>query len=250
MSLLLRLAGFALLLGFAVAALAPAALIGPEVTRASGGALMLVETEGTVWRGRATLVAGGGRIPLAWQVEPAALLGGELAVRLTGQDAARASPRARLVAGRDRVAVTDVDIALPAAAFAVASGAGATVVPGGMLRVRAASIQRRADGFVGGFDLDWEDARIRVVATPQSFDLGSVAVAFTGSGDRLHGPVTNRGGRLALSGEAGIDAHGAATLDLQVTPRVPPDPGTASTLGALGRPEGPGWRLQWPVRAR
>jgi hypothetical protein len=85
---------------------------------------------------------------------------------------------------------------------------------------------------------------------PDSFDLGSVAIALTGSGDRLRGPVTNRGGSVALIGEASIDSRGAVALDVLATPRAPLEPATAALLRSLGRPEGEGWRLQWPARAR
>ncbi len=122
MSMLLRLFGFVLLLIVAVAALAPATLLAPPIARESGGVLTLVEAAGTVWSGRGTLFAAGERIPVAWKVEPAAILGGELAVRLTGQDAARPLPRALISASLDRLAATNVEIALPAAALLAAAG--------------------------------------------------------------------------------------------------------------------------------
>lgn len=248
--MLLRLLGFVLLLAVAVAALAPAALLAPAVTRVTGGTLALVEAEGIVWNGRGALTAGGERIPVAWQVEPAGILGGELVARLTAADHARPTPRARLSASRDRFAVADVDITLPAAALLHAPDRRAPITLDGTLHLRAAALQRGATGFTGRADLAWERAGVRLAAGSPAFDLGSVAIALTGSGDRLQGPVTNRGGSVAVTGEASIDARGAATIDVLVTPRVPPDAATAAMLRALGRPEGEGWRLQWPAHAR
>jgi hypothetical protein len=250
MSMLLRLFGFVLLLIVAVAALAPATLLAPPIARESGGVLTLVEAAGTVWSGRGTLFAAGERIPVAWKVEPAAILGGELAVRLTGQDAARPLPRALISASLDRLAATNVEIALPAAALLAAAGTPAPVVLDGVLRLRSAALERRGTEFAGGADLAWDGARIGVAGSPQSFDLGSIAIALTGGGDRLRGPVTNRGGKVALAGEAGIDARGAVTLDVLVTPRAPLDGAAVATLRALAQPEGDGWRLRWPARAR
>jgi hypothetical protein len=250
MSVLLRLLGFVLLLAIAVAALAPATLLAPAIARETGGALALVEAAGTVWNGRGTLLAGGERIPVAWQVERAALLGGELAARLTGHDPAHPTPRARLAASLDRLAASEVEIELPAAAMLPAAGTPAPVVLGGTLRLRAAALERRVNGMAGGADLAWDGARIRLAAAPDSFDLGSVAIALTGSGDRLRGPVTNRGGSVALSGEASIDSRGAVALDVLATPRAALEPATAALLRSLGRPEGEGWRLQWPARPR
>lgn len=247
---LLRLLGFALLLGVAVAALAPATLLAPPVARGSGGALALVDAAGTVWSGRGTLFVGGERVPVAWTVEPAAILGGELAVRLTGQDPARPLPRARIAAGLHRLAVANVEIALPAAALLPAGGTPAPVVLEGALRLRSAALERRGIEFAGGAELDWDGARVGLAGSPQSFDLGSVAIALTGSGDRLRGPLTNRGGKVALVGEAGIDARGAVTLDVLVTPRVPLDAAAAAMLRTLAHAEGDGWRLRWPARPR
>jgi hypothetical protein len=250
MSMLLRLLGFALLLAIAVAALAPAALLAPAVARLTSGVLVLVEAEGSAWNGRGTLATGSERMPVAWRVEPAGLLGGELVTRLIAADPARPSPRARLSASRDRFAVADLDVALPAAALLHASDQRATLALDGTLHLRAAALERRAAGITGRADLAWERAGIRLGAGSPSFDLGSVAIALTGSGDRLHGPVTNRGGSFAVTGGAGIDARGAATIDVLVTPRVPPDPATFAMLGGLGRREGEGWRLQWPAPTR
>ena len=250
MSMLLRLFGFVLLLAIAVAALAPATLLAPPIARESGGALTLVEAAGTVWSGRGTLFAAGERIPLAWKVEPAAILGGELAVRLTGPDAAHPLPRARISASLRRLTAANVEIALPAAALLPAAGAPTPVVLDGVLRLRSAALERRGTEFAGGADLDWDGARIGLAGSPQSFDLGGVAIALTGSGDRLRGPVTNRGGKVALVGEAGIDTRGAVVLDVLVTPRAPLDEAATATLRALGHPEGDGWRLRWPARAR
>ena len=56
---MLRFLGFALLLAIALVALAPAALLAPQVGTLSGGALALLDAEGTVWNGRGTLAVQG-----------------------------------------------------------------------------------------------------------------------------------------------------------------------------------------------
>jgi hypothetical protein len=247
---MLRFLGFALLLAIALAVLAPAALLAPQVGTLSGGALALHDAEGTVWNGRGTLAVQGQRLPVAWRVEPAAFVGGELAVRVTAPDGPRATPRARLAARRDGFAHADADFALPAAALLGESAATATLALDGTLGVRIAMLERRGNGYHGAAELTWTGAGLRYAPGSPALDLGSVSVALQGTGQRLEGPLSNRGGAVALDGAAGIDASGTPTLDVLVTPRAPLDPALTSLLRVAGRAEGDGWRLRWPARGQ
>ncbi|HSN46599.1 MAG TPA: type II secretion system protein N [Casimicrobiaceae bacterium] len=247
---MLRFLGFALLLAIALAVLAPAALLAPQVGTLSGGALTLHDAEGTVWNGRGTLAVQGQRLPVAWRVEPAAVVGGELAVRVTAPDGPRATPRVRLAARRDGFVLADADFALPAAALLRDPAARATLALDGTLGVRIAMLERRGNGYHGAAELTWTGARLRFAPGSPALDLGSVSVALQGTGDRLEGPLSNRGGAVALGGAAGIDASGTPTLDVLVTPRAPLDPALTNLLRAAGHAEGDGWRLRWPARGQ
>lgn len=247
---MLRFLGFALLLAIALAVLAPAALLAPQVGTLSGGALTLHDAEGTVWNGRGTLAVQGQRLPVAWRVEPAAVVGGELAVRVTAPDGPRATPRVRLVARRDGFVLADADFALPAAALLRDPAARATLALDGTLGVRIAMLERRGNGYHGAAELTWTGARLRFAPGSPALDLGSVSVALQGTGDRLEGPLSNRGGAVALGGAAGIDASGTPTLDVLVTPRASLDPALTNLLRAAGHAEGDGWRLRWPARGQ
>ena len=245
---MLRLLGFALLLAIALAVLAPAALLAPTVDRISGGALALLDADGTVWNGRGTLALRGQPLPVTWRVEPAAIVGGEVAVRVTAPDGARATPRARLAARRDGFVVADADFALPAAALLREHPATAALSLGGTVGVRVATLEHRGDAYVGAAELAWTGASVRFAPGSPTLDLGSVSLALQGTGDRLEGPLSNHGGAFALSGKAGIDANGAPAVDVLVTPRAPLDTAATSLLRTLGRAEGDGWRLRWPTR--
>jgi hypothetical protein len=247
---MLRFLGFVLLLAIALAVLAPAALLAPTVDQISGGELALLDADGTVWNGRGTLALRGQRLPVAWRVEPAPIVVGELAVRITAADGTAASPRARLTARREGFVIADADFTLPAAALLRESPATTALSADGTLSVRVGMLERRGSAYFGAAELAWNGAGVRYAPGSPALDLGSVTLALQGTGERLEGPLSNRAGAVALAGKAGIDANGAPALDVLVTPRAPLDPAATSLLRAAGRAEGDGWRLRWPVRGQ
>src|SRR5262245_43561839 len=111
---ILGLIAAVLLLGIAFAVLAPATLLSSRVEKATGGALAMRGVEGTVWRGRGVLEGAGTQLPLAWTVDAAPLLHGELRAQIASFDGRTPVPRADIAATRESVALRNVDALLPA----------------------------------------------------------------------------------------------------------------------------------------
>src|SRR6266545_3632450 len=118
-----------ILLAAAVIALAPASLVAPTLAHATSSHVAAADVEGTIWNGRATLVGDdGGRVPLAWTTDPAALAHGEVSVHLAPRGAA-ATPRGDIAWKDGAIRARDVSIAIPAAWLA---GSMLTTLPIGV----------------------------------------------------------------------------------------------------------------------
>ena len=134
---------------------------------------------------------------------------------------------------------------LPARALVtVAQTSGGTLV-GGELHVTTNRLERTSQGFAGDAQVRWSGARFVAARGAPTVDLGEVELRLSGTGARLFGPIVNRGGELALSGEVEVRANGAARCNLVATPRGAVEPAVAAALAGLGRPDGAGWRLEW-----
>jgi hypothetical protein len=250
MHALLRVLGFALLLAFALLALAPAAILQPVVERAGGGALTLLEAQGTLWTGTGALAAGGQRLPLSWQVRMPGLLRGVVAVQLGASDAARAPVRGLVTLSPRGVAATDAEIRVPAAMLVAIARPGAPLHVSGEITATVPRLERHDAEFAGTAALRWRSAGIHPVSGGPALDLGTVAASLRAAGDRLAATIDNEGGDVHLQGEASVGFQGAPTLDLRVTPRGAIDSSAAALLHAVGRPEGEGWRITWPAPVR
>lgn len=66
----------------AAAWLAPATLLDARIANATDSVVRLVDAEGTIWNGRATLTANAARIPVTWQVDGWPLLRGVVQARM------------------------------------------------------------------------------------------------------------------------------------------------------------------------
>ncbi|MBL0291814.1 MAG: type II secretion system protein N [Betaproteobacteria bacterium] len=246
MHTVLRSIGIALLFVLALVALAPAASVNPMLDQATSGALSLVDTEGTIWRGQGTLLARGQRLPLAWTIEPGELLVGRIHLRFGPRDAAETSPRGRLIVTRQGFILAEVEVAVPAAVLSAAPPTSASPAIGGTVVAVAPRLERSGNALAGALDLRWQGARVVYAANRPALDLGTVTASLQGTGDRVAGPVANSGGVAEVRGVAGADLHGAVTVDVLVTPRDASDATLAALLRAVGRAEGAGWRVQWP----
>ena len=214
-----------------VIAIAPASLAGVAVEHATNGTLTLAGTDGTIWRGHGTLVAGRAlRVPVAWSVDPWPLLRGELHVRLLPPTAAGRSPRAEISAHRDAIALREVDVTFAADIVeSLAPRAGVRI--SGEVRVTAPSLDWTPSSFRGDARVDWQDALVAI------------------SVDRLSCRVTNDGGAFEVRGMLAVSANGAPDISITMTPRSG-DPGQARTLTLTGGPGATGLNVGFQLGPR
>jgi len=233
-----------LLLATAMVWQAPATMATNELARASSGALVLADAEGTVWAGRGTFVAGSVRVPVRWRTDPRALLQREIAVAVLPPDSGAVTPRAKAVVGKDQIRLRDMHIVLPAQAVADAvlprprlavSGTIDVASPGFEWPMRASS--------TGSVAATWHGASIGLAGSP-SVALGEVSANLRAANGHLAGPLTNAGGEFAIDGVLDIAANGAGVVRGVVRPRREGDP-RFEMLRPLGTPEGSGVRMQW-----
>jgi hypothetical protein len=235
----------------AAVCLAPAALMDAHVAGLTGGALRLAAAEGTVWRARGDLVAGTSRLPIAWRMEPWALVQGELRLHVTPAfDGPDRAPHADIAISGPRVALRDVDVTIPASALAGAAQPAAARRVGGDVAITAAAFEWAPPANRGAARLQWRAARIALADGAMPLEFGDVVVALAADGDRLSGPVSNEGGDLAIRGTIAVRADDLAQLSLVLLPRRPVDSATAQALASLATAESGGWRIEWRVPLR
>jgi hypothetical protein len=241
------------LIAVAITALAPASLVAPYVERATHGRLAATGVEGTLWRGHGVLGAGDARMPIAWTLDAAPLVTGEMHLRITPIDGVGESPRADITAAQRRITARDVRVSVPARLL---QGALTPRTPwrgvwtaDGQVAATTPSLEWTPASYDGSLQVDWRHARLTVVDV-LSVDLGDATAALTARGERLEGPVTNVGGDLEVRGDVAVDTRGAASISLLLTPRRPDDAELARALAAIGTPEGTGWRIGWQTRPR
>jgi hypothetical protein len=230
--------------------LAPATLLGPPVARATGGILQLCDSEGTVWRGRATAAVGTARIPVTWRVEIWPLWRGEARFRLAPPAGGARLPRATIALTGQTVAFDDVDVTLPADAFAAALRKAAVGSLGGDINVNAATLYLAPDSSRGEVRFGWRGARLTFIGSALPLDLGDVRATLVADGRGFSGPVDNAGGDLGLRGQWTLRPAEGLHLALQLTPRRPGQTQLQRALSALGTPDGTGWRIDWKVPLR
>jgi hypothetical protein len=232
----------------AAAWLAPAALLDSRVARASGDAVRLAAAEGTVWRGRGTIVAATARIPIAWDVDIWPLLGGVVRVQVRSGNGA-ATPRATIALRGNTVALHDVDVTLPAAVVAAFMGYAAASVTG-EVGALAGDFEAAPGSYRGEARLVWRGARIVGIGDVGPLDLGEVRGTAKADGDAVSGPLANEGGDLALRGQWTMTARDGLALALLLTPTRADQKELMRTLSAIGTPEGGGWRVDWRAPLR
>ena len=239
------------LLAVAIAVLAPAALVAPYLERATRGLLAASEVGGTLWRGQGVLGVGSARLPMAWTVDAAPLLTGEVHVHVTPVDGTSPSPRADVTAAGQRLALSDVAIVVPAGVLQEALMRNAAVrarwAADGEITATTSRLEWTPAAYSGDLRVVWRGARLTPVSAP-AIDLGEASATLAARGEQLAGPVVNSGGNLDLRGDVAIGTHGGATISLLLTPRRADDAELARTLAAIGTPEGAGWRVNWQTR--
>ena len=226
-------------LAAAAVAFAPAALVDSRVDAASDGQLRLAGSEGTLWRGRSTVVVGDGvaRVPVAWQLDPWSLASGEVRITLDPPSDDPAAPRGRISVTANRVRVEQLALGLPAAA-AAAHISVPGLRAGGEIALRIEDLAMAGAVERGTLRLDWRGARLTVAGQP-TLDLGTVTAALAPREGALAGPLTARGGTIRIDGEATL-APGGARLAARLVPEAIAGAAERAVLAQLGAPAADG----------
>jgi general secretion pathway protein N len=223
-------------------ACAPAWWVARALPARSGGHVLLLEPEGTLWRGEGILVLadpgardpGGVRLPgrIGWRIAPWPLLRGALHVQLEDETAfaapivleasggPREGPRLVLEAGA---------LGLPAAALAGMGAPWNTVRPGGVLRLSWGALQFDRDGLRGTWTAEWQGATsaLSPVSPFGHYRLHGDGTGATGGTlglETLGGPLEMTGdgtigndGRLRFHGLARVQAGTDETVATQLS---------------------------------
>jgi len=241
------------LLAAALAVFAPASLVAPFVERATLGNVAATAAEGTLWRGRATLAAGSVQLPVAWTVAPLPLATGEARIELMPVDATAGSPRADIRASRNGLVLTGLAVAFPASvlqpALLRAAKAPRGWIVAGDIAAGTPTLAWTPAAWSGGIDVDWRNAQL-TPAESRPVALGDLSAKLVASGNRLAGPVVNRGGDIDVRGDVALGTTGVATVTLVLTPRRADDAELARALAAIGTADGAGWRVAWQSKPR
>lgn len=239
------LAFFLLCFAVAAAALAPARLLDPLLSRHTEGRIRFAEARGTLWAGSGVLVAASGRghLGVAWRVTPGALLNGTLAATVT----LGAGAPTQIEARRRRLTFGAVDATLPAALVAAALGPYDAYAPGGTVRVRTGGLVVTPAAASGRIDIDWLDASTGVLDAAR---LGSyrARIDLDASGGRAE--LATVDGALTLSGSGrwtpgGVSMTAVARADGADAERIR---GWLHTM-APAQPDG-SFRFAWPPPQR
>lgn len=231
--------------------LAPATLVGSRLERATGGALRLADTEGTIWHARGMLVTERARLPIAWDLAFWPLVRGEARLRIRPYSGATSGPpRADLDLRSGAVTVRDAEILVPAAMVGALAAIPGPWIVGGDVSVVVAALEWAPPANRGEARIVWQRAQLTPHGGGGAVDLGTVTANLTARGDGLSGPVRNEGGVLDVQGELVSRVGEGAAITVRLAPRGSTDPTLASALNALGAVDGTGWRFEGRVPAR
>ena len=233
-----------------VALQAPASWLAHRLSLAIGESVRVIDTHGTVWDGRGVLASPDGRwkIPVAWHLNAAPLLRGEVEVELAPQEGLD-TPRGTLRLARTGFAAQGLVLDLPATVLDSAFAGKAPATFGGEIRVEARELAVDGPQGRGSMKLTWERARL-AAADGTSVALGTVSATVVPRDGAFVGRITNVGGEVTIDGTTTLSRGGVA-LDATLAPRAGASEATARVLGQLSPPDANGAvRLQWVSERR
>jgi Type II secretion system (T2SS), protein N len=236
----LAFAGVAILALIAAAiAFAPAALVDSRVNAMTSGQVRLAATEGTVWRGRGTVVMGDGvpPVPLTWQLDPWSLLRGEALITLDSPADGVGPPRGRVTLSAGRAHVVRLEFTVPAAALSARLPVPG-LQAGGTVEVTAEDLAIAGTVERGSLRLAWRGARLTAEGQP-TVDLGTVTAELAARQGALAGPLTARGGTIRIDGETSL-APGGVRLAARLVPEPTASAVDRALLAKLGAPAADG----------
>lgn len=187
----------------------PAAWLSWGIARLSEGDVVLTGSEGSVWRGGATLLlpylgpSALGR--LEWSVQPLALLAGRLQYRLR-LDGTDAQARATLRPGLRRLGVRDLEAAAPAGFAARVYAPVSLFAPTGQVRLVCPELEISRNSMHGTAILTWENAGGRFTGEAP---LGDYRLELAANGETAALTLRTLRGDLDLSGAGEWRLEGA-----------------------------------------
>ncbi len=195
---------FAAAFFLALAALAPAALLGGLVKRATGGAVTLAYPAGTVWNGSATPVLNlreGAPLPLErfeWDVSFRSLFSGGILLHLR-ESAAPLKPPAEVYVGLRQVELRNFAVGLPAATMGALDPMLQAMRFQGQVQLATPSLVLGRDGTVSGnVAANWQGAGSAL--SPVN-PFGNYRLDLTGAGNRVQIALSTLSGSLQLNGQ-------------------------------------------------
>jgi len=241
------LVGLAAYLVFLLATL-PAAWPGYALERASGGALALGETRGSVWKGRGALAvrsSSGFRsvADIEWRCNPLSIFSGRLGVALTGT-ASGADLKATVGLGLRSVRLQNVEATIQAALLEQAVPIVSIWKPQGRVRLSADSFEIGPADVRGAATAEWSEAGLSGIAR-----IGEYRLQVTGNGDRAAVKLSTPRGDLRVNGDGGWSAAQPRVVQISGVAETSPERKDLEPLLQLlvGGGSGPSRQFGWMI---
>lgn len=181
-------------------AFAPASLMGYALERASGGTLSLAQTQGSAWHGSGVaLLKSRSRYQTLgsyrWRLNP-------LDASLQVQSGDTAPMTVRYIPFSGRIAIDNLDIALPASALELAAPQLGPYQLQGALDARSDHLALDASGLSGQIKVNWMGA---ASGLSEIRPLGDYRIVLQGNGAAVDAQLSTLSGKLQLSGTGRFD---------------------------------------------
>ena len=187
---------------------APASLMGYALERASGGALSLAQTAGSLWQGSG--------VALLRQKARFQALGSYrwklhlLSAALQVQAAESAPMTVRYVPFAGRISIDNLRLTLPASIMEIAAPQLGPYQLQGTLDAHSEHLSLDAAGMNGQITVDWAQAASGLSGIRP---LGDYRILLQGNGAGLDAQLSTRSGKLQLSGTGSFDKTNGMRID-------------------------------------
>jgi general secretion pathway protein N len=217
----LALLGVAAYLVFLAVTL-PASWVGYALERASGGALALGESRGTIWSGRGTLAARSGDGfraigDIQWRSNPLSIFTGKLNIAVTGS-APGADLKANVGVGLRSLRLQNLEASIPVSMLEPAIPGAALVKPQGRVRVTAESLEIGPASVRGAATAEWSEAGMSGIAR-----IGDYRLQVTGNGDSAAIRLATLRGDLRVRGDGQWKAAEPRVVRMRGVAETSPD---------------------------
>lgn len=214
------LLGAAAYVVFLVATL-PASWVDYALERATGGALALGDSRGTIWNGRGTLAARSGDGyraigDIQWRSNPLSVFSGRLGVSVSGTTLG-GDLKATASFGLRSVRLQNLDATAYAASLEQAVPVLAIWKPQGRVRISADSFELGPGSVRGTAAAEWSEAGMSGISR-----VGDYRLQVTGNGDRAAIRLQTLRGDLKVSGNGDWRAAEPRVVQIRGVAEAPP----------------------------